>query len=169
MTAFSLSMMTMIQGTWLIHSAYLTCSEKTSYLYFSWHVLAVASISIAVFVIMQTKARTQVKKHVAAKHSNLTTTVDTVSCSHNAVDSSLIIPKVLGKSIENLTIDKIVDHKAAGSDRELNSSFESIPTQALSMHSDKCERMSPLEEFNTLRRNFEGVKRSIKVRESSVV
>jgi hypothetical protein len=121
MTTFSLSMMSMIQGTWLIHSAYLTCSEKTSYLYFSWHVLAVFCITLVINVIMQLQASTQVKKHMVATHSSVTTTVDTVSCSHNAVDSSLTIPgqktnyakdKVLGKSIENLTIDKIVDTKA---------------------------------------------------------
>ena len=161
-----------------MHSLYLTCGEKMTYLYFSWHVLAVASISIAVFVIMQTKAGTQVKKHVVAKHSSVTTTVDTVSCSHNPVDSSLRIPeqksnyakdKVLGKSIENLTIDKIVDTKAAASDSELNISFESVPTQVLSMHSDKVERMSPLEEFNTLHRHCEGIRRDIKVQDSSIV
>ena len=174
MTIFSLAMLTMIQGTWLIHSAYLTCSEKMSYLYFSWHVLAVASIIIGVNVIMQLQAGTQVKKHMVARH----TPVDIVTYRHNALDSSLTIPKqkknyaqdkVLGNSIENLNIDKIVDTKAAASDSELNSSFESVPTQVLSMNSDRCERMSPLEEFNTLHRHTEGVRRSIKVKDSSIV
>ena len=168
----------MIQGTWLMHSAYLTCSEKMTYLYFSWHVLAVASISIAVFVIMQTKAGTQVKKHVVAKHSNLSTTVATIPYCHDAVDSRLTIPeqktnyaqdKVLGKSIENLTIDKIVNTKAAASDSELNSSFESVPTQVLSINRDICERMSPLEEFNNLHNHSDWVRSDIKVKESSIV
>ena len=175
MTTFSLTMLTMIQGTWLIHSAYLTCSEKMSYLYFSWHVLAVFCITLVINVIMQLQAGTQVKKHITAKHTRVITTVDTVSYCHNAVDSSLTIPEQKTNyaqdkvSIENLTIDKLVDTKAAASDSELHSSFESIPTQVLSMHSDKGERMSPLEEFNTLHRHCEGVRRSIKVKDSSIV
>ena len=59
--------------------------------------------------------------------------------------------------------------KAAASDSELNSSIESVHTQVLSLNSDKCERMSPLEEFNTLHRHCAGVRRSIKVNESSIV
>ena len=129
-------------------------------------------------MIIQLQAGTQVKKHITAKHTRVTTTVDTDSYCHNAVDSSLTIPeqktnyaqdKVIGKSIENLTIVKLVDTKAAASDSELNSSFESIPTQVLSMNSDSGERMSPLEEFNTLHNHCQGVRRSIKVKESSIV
>ena len=73
------------------------------------------------------------------------------------------------ESVEHLSNARIVETKAAGSDSELNSTFESVPTQVQSMNSDRCERMSPLEEFNTLHRNTEGVRRSIKVKESSIV
>jgi hypothetical protein len=178
MTTFSLSVLSMIQGTWLMHSAYLTCSEKMSYLYFSWHVLAVASISIAVNVIMQLQAGTQVKKHMAAKHTRLTTTVDTDSYRLGDVHTAIPIleqkkkekeDKALCKSAEHLCDDKVVDKKAAASDSELNSSFESIPTEVLYMHSDKCERISPLQEFNNLHNHSEGVRRDIKVKDSSIV
>ena len=145
-----------------------------SYLYFSWHVLAVASIIIGVNVIIQLQAGTQVKKHMVAKH----TPVDEVPYTHNDVHSCLTVleqkttylqDKFLGKGIDNLTIDKIVETKAAASDSELNSSFESLPTQVLSINSDICEIMSPLEEFNTLHRHCEGGRRDIKVKESSIV
>ena len=63
----------------------------------------------------------------------------------------------------------IVETKAAGSDSELNSCIESVPTQVLSMNSDMGERISPLEEFNTLHRQCDGFRKDIKVKESSIV
>ena len=72
--------------------------------------------------------------------------------------------KALCKSIEHLCDDKIVETQAAASESELNSSFESIPVL-----SDKYERMSPLEEFNSLHNHSEGMRRSIKVKESNIV
>ena len=129
-------------------------------------------------MIMQLQAGTQVKKHMVAKH----TPVDTTPYTHNYVDSGLTVleheakyakyakDKDLCKSVEHLSDDKIVETNAAASDTyQLNSSIESIPTQVLSMHSDICERMSPLEEFNNLHRHCEGVRRDIKVKESSIV
>ena len=77
--------------------------------------------------------------------------------------------KWIQKSVKNIANNNITEEKAPASEQELNSSFESIPTQVLSMHSDKFERMSPLEEFNTLHRNTEGVRKSIKMKESSIV
>ena len=123
-------------------------------------------------MILQLQAGTQVKKHMVAKH----TPVGRVpySYSHTNVPSSLeqktnfTQEKVLCKSVENITFDKRVESKAA-SDSELNSSIESIPTEVLYIHSDICERISPLDEFNTLHRHSEGVRRSIKVKESSIV
>ena len=106
------------------------------------------------------------------------TPVDTVSYVQNDVHSGLTVleqktkyaqDKVPWKSVAHLSNARTAETKAAASDSELNSSFESIPTQLLSMHSDICERMSPLEEFNTLHRNTEGVRRSIKVKDSSIV
>ena len=62
-----------------------------SYLYFSWHVLAVASITLVINVIMQLQAGTQVKKHIAAKHTNLTTTVDKISDVYSETNTGLTV------------------------------------------------------------------------------
>ena len=54
-------------------------------------------------------------------------------------------------------------------DDDLNSSIESVPTAVISVTSDLCERMSPLEEFNTLHRHTDTVRKSLRIKESSIV
>ena len=163
-TTLSLMMFTQVQGTWLIHSVFINCSEKMTYLYFSWHILTVFVVILLISVITQ-QTRTDIKEHLEPKHTNQTPTVATISDGISDAYRGLTVleqdkhVKHIYKS-EHLTDDKIVD---------LNSSFESLPTQILSMKSDGCERMSPLEEFNTLHRNKEGVRKSIKIKESSIV
>ena len=87
-----------------------------------------------------------------------------------ALQETVMQDNRMTKSLDNLSDDKIIDTKPAESDSEFNSSFESVPTQLFSVVDSKhCERMSPLEEFNSLHRHCEGVRKSIKLKESSIV
>jgi hypothetical protein len=171
-----------MQGTWLIHTAFVTSSKKMSNLYFSWHILAVFITTLVINVIIQLCVKTDVKMHMTTKHTNLITTVAKIHDGLNNAYAGLTVVeqnaledmknkevKRIQKSVENIADDNIAEEKAPASEPELNNSFESIPTQVLSMHSDQFEMMSPLEEFNTLHRNTEGVRKSIKMKESSIV
>ena len=46
-----------------------------SYLYFSWHILAVFIITLVINVIIQLHVKTDLKMHMTTKQTNLTTTV----------------------------------------------------------------------------------------------
>ena len=154
-----------------------------SYLYFSWHVLAVFVITLVTNVIIHLHASIPLTLHMTTNHPTLTTTVANISAGYGQVNTGLTVltqkaggdasnkqDKDLAKSVENLSDVKIIETKTSVSDSEHNSSFESVPTQLFSViDSDHCERMSPLEEFNTLHRHCEGVRKSIKLKESSIV
>ena len=98
--------------------------------------------------------------HEITKHER-----KTVLVSKTASDgySGLTVLHNLAKSEDNIRNEK----KFVEDD--LNSSVESVPTQIVSVSSDHGERMSPLEEFNTLYRHSQSVRKSIKLKESSIV
>lgn len=127
-------------------------------------------------VIKELHSRTNVKIHKTVKSTHQTASI---SPRHDAYHSDNTIlyqninevkdTKDIGKSFENIGDDKVVESKTSSSDSELNRSFESLPTQVVSIQSDHKERMSPLDEFNSLHRFTEGVRRSIRMKESSIV
>ena len=157
---FSLVVFTQIQGTWLIHSTLLSTNNKMTFVYFSWHIIAVFTIILVINVVMQLQTRGDQEMHDIKKHER-----KTVLVSKTASDgySGLTVLHNLAKSEDNITNDKKVVED------DLNSSVESVPTQIVSVSSDHGERMSPLEEFNTLYRHSQSVRKSIKLKESSIV
>ena len=90
----------------------------------------------------------------------------TVKINHDALARAK-----LNKSEDNLSKESASKVATSTiSDSEDNTSFASVPTQLVSVvDSEHCERVSPLEEFNTLHRHCEGVRKSIKLKESSIV
>ena len=173
---FSLIMFTQIQGTWLLQSAFMNSSEKMSYLYFSWHVLAVLILHVAILLITKVRKDKHEEDSPLYTHSSdnkvtVATLVKTDKLYVSTAAQKTVKQKdELVNVVKNIGDHKIRNTKTAASDSELNSSFESVPTQSLSLaDSEHCERMSPLEEFNTLHRHCEGVRQSIKMKESSIV
>jgi len=180
---FSLVIFTMVQGTWLLHSSFLPTSDSMTNLYFSWHILAVFIITTALNITFHLFFRQERKTQTPSTSTRVTTasslnistpspvTINnptglTVKINHDALARSK-----LNKSEDNLS--KESSSKVAASvisDSEDNTSFASVPTQLVSVvDSEHCERVSPLEEFNTLHRHCEGVRKSIKLKESSIV
>ena len=181
---FSLVIFTMVQGTWLLHSSFLPTSHSMTNIYFSWHLLAVFIITTTLNIIFHLLSRQERSSRSPQSTSTRMTTASsldittpcpvtinnptglTVKINHDAIARNK-----LNKSDDNLSKDS--GSKAAAStnsDSEDNTSFASVPTQLASVvDSDHCERVSPLEEFNTLHRHCEGVRKSIKLKESSIV
>ena len=131
---------------------------------------------IVISVIKELHSRTHVKIHKTVKHTHQATSIsprhDDYHSDNTMVDQNINVvkdTKDIGKSIENISDDKVVESKTCSSDIEFNRSFESLPTQVVSTQSDYKERMSPLDEFNSLHRCTEGVRRSIRMKESSIV
>ena len=180
---FSLVLFTMVQGTWLLHSSFLPSSDSMTNLYFSWHILAVFVLTTALNIMFHLLSRQEKKSQTPSTSSRVTTasslnistpspvTINnptglTVKINHDALARTK-----LNKSEDNLSKESASKVAASTiSDSEDNTSFASVPTQLVSVvDSEHCERVSPLEEFNTLHRHCEGVRKSIKLKESSIV
>ena len=161
-TPFSLMVFTQIQGTWLIHSRFLKCSDKMAYIYFSWHILGVFTSSFVINVLEQWLTTSEVKTHIGTKHTDHTTTVAKIT-GHSEVYKGLSVVdhEIVKEALNN-------GEREVGDD-DLNNSIESVPTAVISVPSDLCERMSPLEEFNTLHRHTDTVRKSLRIKESSIV
>ena len=152
-------MMTMTQGSWLIHLTLLDDQTQMIYLYYSWHLLAVFLINIILCSVL----------HVVTKSENL---LKSVPKDNNKSAVTANNPTGLTVTIRDAGRDSVEQC----SDDDESSSGSSVPTQLLSMvdsetseKSVEGERVSPLEEFNTLHRHTEGVRKSIKLKESSIV
>lgn len=160
--SFSLVLFTQIQGTWLIHSAFLSSNDNLTFFYFSWHIIAVFTSILVINVVMQLQTRTDQERHETTKHDRKTVLVGKkasdsysgLTVLHNIVKSD--------NDIKEGNVKNVVED-------DLDTSVESVPTQIISVSSDHGERMSPLEEFNTLYRHSQSVRKSIKLKESSIV
>ena len=181
---FSLVIFTMVQGTWLLHSSLLPPSNSMTNIYFSWHLLAVFIITTTLNIIFHLLSRRDRTTRTPASTSTRLTTASSLDMSTPSpvtidnptgltvkINHDALARNKLNKSDDNLSKDS--GSKVAvstNSDSEDNTSFASVPTQLVSVvDSDHCERVSPLEEFNTLHRHCEGVRKSIKLKESSIV
>ena len=181
---FSLVIFTMVQGTWLLHSSLLPPSNSMTNIYFSWHLLAVFIITTTLNIIFHLLSRRDRTTRTPASTSTRLTTASSLDMSTPSpvtidnptgltvkINHEALARNKLNKSDDNLSKDS--GSKVAvstNSDSEDNTSFASVPTQLVSVvDSDHCERVSPLEEFNTLHRHCEGVRKSIKLKESSIV
>ena len=150
-----LMVMTMLQGTWLIHLTFLETEAETNmiYLYYSWHTLAVFVINLIFNIVL----------HCATKYENVTKSRDSFS---NPTGLTVMIRKDRGNSVDDLS--------SGGSSMTTPQTMSMSTTDSTATDqgetSDEGEsRVSPLEEFNTLHRHTEGVRKSIKLKESSIV
>ena len=172
---FSLVIFTMVQGTWLLHSSFLPTSHSMTNIYFSWHLLAVFIITTTLNIIsnISVKRNSQKRKlseEAQQKTSNLTDTVKKTILTFDELNVDILQKEKLNlvteqpKSREDLeimnvlnSIDKMVSNQGRAENCKDN---EEKPLK---------ERISPLEEFNALFRNVEGVRKSIKLKDSGIV
>ena len=172
---FSLVIFTMVQGTWLLHSSFLPTSHSMTNIYFSWHLLAVFIITTTLNIIsnISVKRNSQKRKlseEAQQKTSNLTDTVKKTILTFDELNVDILQKEKLNlvteqpKSREDLeimnvlnSIDKMVSNQGRAENCKDN---EENPLK---------ERISPLEEFNALFRNVEGVRKSIKLKDSGIV
>ena len=172
---FSLVIFTMVQGTWLLHSSFLPTSHSMTNIYFSWHLLAVFIITTTLNIIsnISVKRNSQKRKlseEAQQKTSNLTDTVKKTILTFDELNVDILQKEKLNlvteqpKSREDLeimnvlnSIDKMVSNQGRAESCKDN---EEKPLK---------ERISPLEEFNALFRNVEGVRKSIKLKDSGIV
>merc|ERR1712129_614972 len=120
-----LMMFTMVQGTWLIHSAFIDSSEKMIYLYFSWHMLAIFILNLVINVITQLCVKTQVKKHKVAKHKKLATSVDRISEVHSDTGTGLtVVPQDDADSDDNYKEIIITKKESCDYEKQLNKEQE---------------------------------------------
>ena len=196
MTTFSLMLFSQVQGTWLIHTAYLDCSERMIYLYFCWHILAVFSCILVITVIMQLHGDRQVKKHKAAKHTNLATSVDKIYEVYSETGTGITVvdhdadsddghKEVIYKKSDHFNVYENYEvEKQLKEEQEINNVLETIDLMVKEQATKEnnitdsdtifnvhtiSERLSPLEEFNNLHRHVDGVRASIKLHQSDIV
>ena len=174
-----LMVMTMTQGSWIIHIMLMDIhkDDKMVYLYYSWHILALFVFNLALNVILNYCYKSQAQaapQDQENSNKNLTNTVKKTINTFGELNMDIIAnEKTLveqSKSREDLeiinvlnSIDKMVN--------EPQTSSSSVSTEELtdSEKSSFKERISPLEEFNTLFRNADCVRKSIKLKESDIV
>ena len=190
-TTFSLVLFTMIQGTFLLHSSFLSCGDKMIYLYLSWHILAVFISILVIVVVMNMCCKTHLDKHKTREHESITASVEKMSdvysetntgltlIAHDVDDNDDCCKEIVytknaslhelenqikeEQAIKNVlqTIDLMVNEAANNVIKEnTESDFEKNTVN---------ERLSPLEEFNTLHKHISGVRASIKLKESNIV
>ena len=180
-TSLYLSSLSLAQGSWTLHTSLAASAQPLPGLFFSWHLLAsfilCTGLSVAIRSLQQKQRRDRREKEAQMQDTNLTKTVqktlDTFSELKVDILSSEKI-KADQKSREDIeiinvlnSIDKMVNQpcQAAVSEKaESEATTESELTQ-----SSHKERISPLEEFNTLFRNADCVRKSIKLKESHIV
>jgi len=189
---FTLVMFTLIQGTWLIHSSVSICDEKMTNLYFSWHIFAAFTGILVISVMLHVYAETHFKTHMTKEHGMITASVDRISEAYSDTNTgqtvithdnegadecredileikSDVVEKQVKEEqeIKNVlrTIDKMV-YEAANNE---SSKKKSTNSDIDNIGNSTNERLSPLEEFNTLHKHVDGVRASIKLKESHIV
>ena len=180
LTSLCLSSLSLAQGSWTLHTSLAASAQPLPGLFFSWHLLAsfilCTGLSVAIRSLQQKQRRQRREKEAQTQDTNLTKTVqktlDTFSELKVDILSSEKI-KADQKSREDIeiinvlnSIDKMVNQPSASVSEKAESeaTIESDITQ-----SSHKERISPLEEFNTLFRNADCVRKSIKLKESHIV
>ena len=174
----ALPCLTMVQGSWLLHSAQLS---TLSPLHYSWHLTGVFIANIAItaairFVMIRVRPAgsnsSAGEQNMKQKHTNLTKTVG------KTIDT-------LGEvKLDIISVEKVpVDHKSR-EDIEIMNVLHSIdkmvnePQKCVEKEEETItdsekssfkERISPLEEFNTLFKHADCVRKSIKLKESHIV
>ena len=179
-TSLCLSSLSLTQGSWTLHTSLAASAQPLPGLFFSWHLLAsftlCTGLSVAIRSLQHKQRRDRREKEAQIQDTNLTKTVqktlDTFSELKVDILSSEKI-KADQKSREDIeiinvlnSIDKMVNQPSASVSEKAES--EATTESELTQSSHK-ERISPLEEFNTLFRNADCVRKSIKLKESHIV
>ena len=139
-------------------------------LYFSWHILAVFIITTALNIISNIIANKffSYKKEVSEEYHqkpNLTETVKktiktfdelNVDILHN--EKILVEPSNCKEDLEIMKVLNSIDRMVTDQAQNYEGGADNTK-----------ERISPLEEFNALFRNVDGVRKSIKLKESGIV
>ena len=180
LTSLCLSSLSLAQGSWTLHTSLAASAQPLPGLLFSWHLLAsfmlCTGLSVAIRSLQQKQRRQRREKEAHTQDTNLTKTVqktlDTFSELKVDILSSEKI-KADQKSREDIeiinvlnSIDKMVHQPSASVSEKAES--EATTESEITQSSHK-ERVSPLEEFNTLFRNADCVRKSIKLKESHIV
>ena len=180
LTSLCLSSLSLAQGSWTLHTSLAASAQPLPGLLFSWHLLAsfmlCTGLSVAIRSLQQKQRRQRREKEANTQDTNLTKTVqktlDTFSELKVDILSSEKI-KADQKSREDIeiinvlnSIDKMVHQPSASVSEKAES--EATTESEITQSSHK-ERVSPLEEFNTLFRNADCVRKSIKLKESHIV
>ena len=206
-TIFSMIVFTQTQGTWLIHSSFLACRDNTSYLYFSWHILAVFISTLVITVVINLCLENNVTNHMTTKHAEFATSVDKISEVYSETNTGLTVVSqedIVNKDdyhketkqqsepahvYENYEVGKqdretneinnvltLIDRLVHdGLNNINNNSSDKIPSFVEAKNDIRIkktktsERLSPLEQFNTLHRHVNGARASIKLKESDIV
>ena len=148
--SLGLATLTLLQGTWTLHTALLpSLNPDTASLHFSWHLLAAFVTSIAITVALNLVSRRGESKPEPGPG---------LTCTRPGQ------PPGQGQPSKSETSDD------CASLASLPTALQSLPsTTDSNAEVREGERVSPLEEFNTLHRHTEGVRKSIKLKESSIV
>ena len=168
---FSLVLFTMVQGTWLLHSSLLTSEDSMTNLYFSWHILAVFIITaslniISNIIVNKCREKNEMLEETEKKKPNLTETVkktiktfDELNVDILQREKSLVEPLNCKEDLEIMKVLNSIDRMVTDQAQNYEGSADTKVK----------ERISPLEEFNALFRNVDGVRKSIKLKESGIV
>ena len=160
----ALPCLTMVQGSWLLHSAQLS---TLSPLHYSWHLTGVFIANITITAaIRHLTSRSSKETPAPSTTSTSTTTTSSIPRSVTSTTSSSSSPSNPTGLVVELQRDSGSSVGSVESGLDTSSLDRGLDTGSLEQEE---RRVSPLEEFNTLHRHTEGVRRSIKLKESSIV
>ena len=164
-----------------------------THLYFSWHILAAFICFLVIVVVMKISSEAHLDKHKTGKHERITDSVDKISDIYSETNTGLTLvvhddddsddsckevkytkhdslhkfKKQIKEQqeIKNVlqTIDRMVNEAANNEIKDKTKSEWGENDNGVN------ERFSPLEEFNTLHKHVQGVRASIKLKESNIV
>ena len=170
----ALPCLTMVQGSWLFHSAQLS---TLSPLHYSWHLTGVFIANITITAaIRHLTSRSGKETPAPSTPSTSTTTTSSIPRSVTSTTSTSSSPSNPTGLVVELQRDSSSSVGSVESGLDTSSlDRRGLDTSSLDRGLDTTSlepeerRVSPLEEFNTLHRHTEGVRRSIKLKESSIV
>merc|ERR1719282_1654342 len=134
-----LTMMTMIQGTWMIHFSLISLNSiavslSMMYVYFSWHVIAVFIINIIFNIIIHYITASETSKiskdplGLQSKSSSIPQRLNAATPSNpTGLTVTIKQESKLSKSMDNL------NSEAFETPSDDNTSLASVPTQLMSM------------------------------------
>jgi len=179
------------QGSWLLHTSLSPPPPSMAATYLSWHILAIFTTYILLLITIQSCQKATEKPSNPSSSSSAPSS-STGSTSGAAASSSTTLssyspaplpPPRPGRESElfyeqevnDTKIAKIrcvlatIDHMMEGERSSLDTSADTLSEEVETEVREERERVSPLEEWNTLHRCVRENRASIKLKESSIV